>query len=62
METETRLNYYLAGSLATMLLACAESFTEIDETKIPALVEVRTREIPDQQGKFWLLSLVKLVI
>ena len=51
METETRLNYYLAGSLATMLLACAESFTEIDETQIPALVEVSTRKIPESARK-----------
>jgi Trp operon repressor len=47
METETRLNYYLCGSLATMLFSCAKSFTKIDETQLPALVEVCTREIPE---------------
>ena len=47
IETETRLNYYLCGSLATMLLACAKSFTEMDGTQLPALVEVCTREIPE---------------
>jgi hypothetical protein len=51
IETKTRLNYYLSGSLATMLLSCAKSFTEIDETQIPALVEVRTREIPESARK-----------
>jgi hypothetical protein len=30
-----------------MLLACAESFTEIDETQLPTLVEIRTRNIPE---------------
>ena len=47
IETETRLNYYLCGSLATMLLSCAKSFTEMDGTQLPALVEVCTREIPE---------------
>ena len=47
METETRLNYYLCGSLATMILACATSFTKMDGTQLPALVEVCTRKIPE---------------
>ena len=47
IETETRLNYYLCGSLATMILACATSFTKMDGTQLPALVEVCTREIPE---------------
>ncbi len=48
---ETRINYYLSGSLASMLLSRAESFTEMDETQIPALAEVRTREIPESARK-----------
>ena len=44
---ETRLRYYLCGSLATMLLAGATSFTEIDGTQLPALVEVCTIAIPE---------------
>jgi hypothetical protein len=46
LEVEARMNYYLSGSLASMLLSHAERFTEMDETQIPALTEARTREIP----------------
>lgn len=51
IETETRMNYYLSGSLASMLLSRAERFTEMDETQIPALAEARTREIPESARK-----------
>ncbi len=51
IETEVRLNYYLSGSLASMLLSRAERFIEMDEAQIPALVEARTREIPESARK-----------
>ncbi|EKE07297.1 MAG: hypothetical protein ACD_18C00125G0001 [uncultured bacterium] len=51
VETISRMNYYLSGSLASMLLSCAEKFTEMDETRIPALRDVRTREIPESARK-----------
>ncbi len=51
IETEARMNYYLAGSLASMLLSRAERFTEMDEAQIPALAEARTREIPESARK-----------
>lgn len=47
MEGEPRVNYYLSGSLATMLLARSDKFVEMDEAHIPLLHEVRTREIPE---------------
>lgn len=47
IETEARMNYYLSGSLASMLLSRAERFAEMDEAQIPALVEARIREIPE---------------
>jgi hypothetical protein len=50
-ETKTRLYYYLCGSLATMLLARATSFTEMDGTQLPDLVPVRTIEIPKSARK-----------
>ena len=52
IETEPRMNYYLSGSLASMLLSRAERFTEMDETQIPALTDSRTREIPESARKF----------
>lgn len=48
IETEPRLNYYLSGSLATMLLSKAESFTELDESQVPDLKEARTRNVPEK--------------
>ncbi|KKW31689.1 MAG: hypothetical protein UY75_C0002G0002 [Parcubacteria group bacterium GW2011_GWC2_52_8c] len=51
IETEQRMNYYLSGSLASMLISRAEKFTEIDETQIPALADARTREIPESARK-----------
>jgi hypothetical protein len=47
IETESRMNYYLSGSLASMILSRAEKFTEMDETQIPTLADARTREIPE---------------
>lgn len=49
--SEPKINYYLSGSLASMLLSRAESFSEMDETRIPALVETKTRKIPDSGRK-----------
>lgn len=51
IETEPRMNYYLSGSLASMLLSRAKRFSEMDETQIPALTESRTREIPESARK-----------
>ena len=51
IKTEPRMNYYLSGSLASMLLSRAEKFTEMDETQIPALANARTREIPESANK-----------
>ena len=51
IETEPRMNYYLSGSLASMLLSRAERFTEMDETQIPVLTDSRTREIPESARK-----------
>ena len=51
IETEPRMNYYLSGSLASMLLSRAESFSEMDEAQVPVLVETRTREIPESARK-----------
>jgi len=51
IETEARMNYYLSGSLASMLLSRAERFTEMEEAQIPALAEARTREIPESARK-----------
>jgi len=47
IQTEPLLNYYLSGSLATMLLSRAEQFTEIDESQIPAIREGPSRPIPE---------------
>ncbi len=46
-RAEPMINYYLSGSLATMLLSRAEQFTEIDESQIPTVKEGRTRNIPE---------------
>src|SRR3989338_3901532 len=43
IEVEQRMNYYLSGSLASMLLSRAERFTEMDETQIPLLADTHTR-------------------
>lgn len=51
VETEPRMNYYLSGSLASMLLSRAERFTEMDEIQIPVLTDSRTREIPESARK-----------
>jgi len=48
IETEPTLNYYISGSLATMLLAQAGSFSEIDEKDINGFREVQTRNIPEK--------------
>jgi hypothetical protein len=53
VEIEQTINYYLSGSLVPMLLSCADSFSEIDETQIPALVESGTREIPKSARKIF---------
>lgn len=47
IQSNPMLNYYLSGSLATMLLSRAEQFTEIDESQIPGLQEGQTRPIPE---------------
>ena len=47
VASEPRVNYYLSGSLATMLLARTDKFVEMDEAQIPFLQEVHTREIPE---------------
>lgn len=46
-QTEPMMNYYLSGSLATMLLSRAAQFTEIDESQIPEVKDGRTRVIPE---------------
>lgn len=51
-ETKPIINYYLSGSLASMLLSRAERFTELDETQIPAIIDSCTREIPESAKKF----------
>lgn len=51
IETEPKMNYYISGSLASMLLSRAERFSEMDETQIPTLAETRTREIPESARK-----------
>jgi len=47
IQTEPMMNYYLSGSLATLLLSRAEEFTEIDENQIPGVRESQTRTIPE---------------
>lgn len=47
IQTEPMMNYYLSGSLATMLLSRAEQFTEIDESQMPGVQEGQTRTIPE---------------
>lgn len=51
MKTEPTLNYYLSGSLATMLLSQANRFTELDAAQLPNLAETTTREIPESARK-----------
>ncbi len=51
IETEPKMNYYISGSLASMLLSRAERFSEMDETQIPTLAETRTRKIPESARK-----------
>ncbi len=48
MQSEPVMNYYLSGSLAVMLLARAESFTEMDEGCMPALREGTTHPVPER--------------
>ncbi len=47
IQAEPRMNYYLSGSLATMLISRAMQFTEIDESQMPGVIEGRTHEIPE---------------
>lgn len=47
MQTEPMMNYYLSGSLATMLLSRAEQFIEIDESQMPGVREGQSRAIPE---------------
>ncbi len=47
MKAQPRINYYISGSLAVMLLAQAERFTELDEAKVPDMVGAQTREVPE---------------
>ncbi|MDD2515806.1 MAG: hypothetical protein PHF46_04390 [Candidatus Gracilibacteria bacterium] len=49
--TGSIMNYYISGSLASIILSCAENFVEMDETKIPTLEDIRTREIPESARK-----------
>lgn len=43
---EQRINYYLSGSLAVMLLSRAERFTAIEDNQIPAIVDEYTQDLP----------------
>lgn len=47
IQSEPIMNYYLSGSLATMLISRAEHFTEIDESHMPGVKEGQTRDIPE---------------
>lgn len=55
-EGEKRINYYLSGSLATMLLSKADSFSEIKEDKtintknVPESVKIILKEFSRQIG------------
>lgn len=53
VQTEPQLNYYLAGSLAAMLLSRAKSFTVLDENRIPALSNARTIEVPEEVSRIF---------
>lgn len=50
---ESKINYYISGSLASMLLSCADKFIEMDEAKIPVLMESIVREIPESARNFF---------
>lgn len=47
IQTGPMMNYYLSGSLATMLLSRTEQFTEIDESQMPGVKEGQARTIPE---------------
>jgi hypothetical protein len=44
---EPKINYYISGSLATMLLSRSEKFSEIIEDDVPTTAESNTRDIPE---------------
>lgn len=46
-----KLNYYIVGSLATMLLSRGESVVEFDPALIPDLSELESIEIPEESRK-----------
>ncbi|MGI6373982.1 MAG: hypothetical protein ACOX0C_01480 [Patescibacteria group bacterium] len=50
-EFKGKLNYYLSGSLAVMLLSQAEEFTTVDGAQIPEIVEVQTKKIPESASR-----------
>lgn len=51
IESQLKINYYISGSLAMMLLSESEKFTEMDESEIPHLIESETRRIPFNSRK-----------
>lgn len=51
MTTEPRLNYYFGGSLATMLLAQASSFTTVEAAGLPNIKATSTTQIPPETAQ-----------
>ncbi len=47
IQSGPMMNYYLSGSLATMLISRAEYFMEIDESQMPGVKEGQIRDIPE---------------
>lgn len=51
IETKPKINYYLSGSLASMLLSQADKFYEIDESQFPIPITTTIKKIPETAGK-----------
>ena len=47
LQAIPKLNYYLSGSLATMLLSRAENFTELDPSDPESMKPIMTRVVPE---------------
>lgn len=52
VNEEGKLNYYLSGSLAVMLLLKGGRFEIMDETRLPEIVPVAEKEIPPEALKY----------